>query len=89
MVKRVAKNNKILNAEHHGGVYSLLVGADAADGASPSLPLSLPPPGNTSSGQPSQRRPRPLGAAWRHPRVVLGPGDGSVACLANALQWQS
>ena len=72
------------------GVYSLLVGADAADGASPSLP-SLPPPMLPTqperTAKPAAPAPAPTGCGVSGipTRIVLGPGDGSVACLDECL----
>ena len=75
------------------GVYSLLVGADAADGASPALPPPLQPmqpmqperaakPTATATPAPA---PTGCGMSGIPTRIVLGPGDGSVACLDECL----
>ena len=71
------------------GVYSLLVGADATDGASPSLPSSLPPPMLPTqperTAKPAAPAPTGCGVSGIPTRIVLGPGDGSVACLDECL----
>jgi len=78
------------------GVYSLLVGGDASDGATPSLPPPMQPERTANAMAPmAPTAPTPptpptpaatgCGVSGIPTRIVLGPGDGSVACLEECL----
>ena len=72
------------------GVYSLLVGGDASDGATPSLPPPMQPERTANAMAPTPPTPPTpaatgCGVSGIPTRIVLGPGDGSVACLEECL----